>query len=106
MVSPGTPNAAHEAKRIRARLLELLYARFQAYPYASVEVAFLAEQSHIDAQTLNWNIVYLEKAGYVELDRLTDCPPYVSCSATITAAGIDLVEDEDAWRRRFDLPAQ
>ena len=100
------PNDPHNAKRVRACLLKTLYTRFQAHPYAPVELALLAEKCQIDAQTLNWNIVYLEKAGYVELDKSNDCPPYVSCTVSVTATGIDLVEDEHAWRQRFDPPAK
>ena len=104
MTSDATPIDTHQAKRVRARILRSLYLRFQSYPNAPVELDFLAEECQTDAQTLNWNIVYLAKAGYVDLDKSIDCPPYVSCSVSLTAAGIDLIEDEAAWRQRFDLP--
>jgi len=54
-----------------------------------------------EAKAMNWNLVYLEKCGLVELAKAFDSPPFVACSAAITAAGIDLVEDPAAFRRRF-----
>ena len=55
----------------------------------------------MNSRELNWNIVYLEKCGYVELGKSIDAPPYIASSATITAQGIDLVEDENGFNRRF-----
>ena len=46
-------------------------------------------------------MVYLEKCGYVELDKSMDCPPYVSCTAIITATGIDLVETPQKFDKKF-----
>jgi hypothetical protein len=63
----------------------------------------LAEACDIDSQDLNWNMVYLEKCGYVELGKSIQTPPYIACSVTITAAGIDLVEDEAAFNLRFPV---
>jgi hypothetical protein len=46
-------------------------------------------------------MVYLEKCGYVELGKSVEAPPYVASTATLTAAGIDLIEDGDEFDRRF-----
>lgn len=87
--------------RIRRRILKRLYEIFQGYPYASVELRQIAEECHTDPGELNWNIVYLEKCGYVELGRSSECPPYIAPSASITAGGIDIVENEGEFNRRF-----
>lgn len=87
--------------RLRRCILQTLYALFKKHPYAQVELAQLLEDCQIDTETLNWNMVYLEKSGFVELSKSIDTPPYIACSASITAAGIDLIEDEDEFDNRF-----
>jgi hypothetical protein len=81
--------------------MKRLYEILQDYPYASVELRQIAEDCQTDARELNWNIVYLEKCGYVELGRSSECPPYIAPSASITARGIDIVEDAGEFNRRF-----
>lgn len=81
-----------KAKRLRKSILIILYHFFIKAPYAEMELGRLSEQCGADAADLNWNIVYLEKRGLVSLARSSDCPPSVSCTANITAAGVDLVE--------------
>jgi hypothetical protein len=46
-------------------------------------------------------MVYLEKCGLVELGKGYDAPPYIAAAASISAAGIDLVEDPPSFGRRF-----
>jgi len=89
--------------RLRRSILEALYRRFQEYPYATVELPQIEEECSTDTKALNWNIVYLEKCGYVELGRSYDCAPYIALSAAITTAGIDLIEDENRLKKRFSL---
>ena len=79
----------------------MLYETFKEYPYAAVELRQIAEECHTDSKALNWNIVYLEKCGYVELSKSFASPPYIASSASITAEGIDLVEHESEFNRRF-----
>ena len=86
---------------LRRCILKTLYGLFQKFPYASIELGQIAEECRTDAGALNWNIVYLEKCGYVELCKSSESPPYVASSANITAQGIDLVEDESEFKRRF-----
>ena len=83
-----------------------LYYFFRAHPYASMEMNDLHEACDTSPQELNWNIVYLEKSGYVELSRSADCPPFVSCTATITGPGVDLVENEAVFDNRFPVSAK
>jgi hypothetical protein len=92
---------AAKAKRIRKTILISLYRFFTQAPYAELELSQLSEFCEAGADELNWNIVYLEKCGLVELGRSADCPPFVSCTATITAAGIDLVESQGGLDLKF-----
>jgi len=89
--------------KLRHCVLKMLYILFQEFPYASIELGQIAEECRTDAGELNWNIVYLEKCGYVELSRSSESPPYVASSVNITAKGIDLVEDESEFKRRFPV---
>ena len=54
-------------------------------------------------KVLNWNLVYLEKKGFVSLSPSVECLPYAVCTASITGSGIDLVENEEALSRQFPL---
>ncbi|MFC1489541.1 hypothetical protein ACFL6B_06850 [Thermodesulfobacteriota bacterium] len=87
--------------RLRRCIMKRLYELFQDYPYAAIELSQITEECHTDVRELNWNMVYLEKCGYVELGKSIECPPYIASSVTITANGIDLVEDENRFYRRF-----
>ena len=87
--------------RLRRCILQTLYDLFKKHPYAQVELTQLLETCQTDIETLNWNMVYLEKAGFVELSKAFDMPPFIACSVSITAAGIDLIENEDEFDNRF-----
>lgn len=87
--------------KLRHCILRTLYKLFQEFPYASIELRQIAEECRTDARELNWNIVYLEKCGYVELSKSSESLPYIASSVNITAQGIDLVEDESEFNRRF-----
>ena len=86
---------------LRRCILLTLYAAFREHPYAPVEMREIGETCQTSAPDLNWNMVYLEKCGLVELGRGYDTPPYIAAAASISAAGIDLVEDPPAFGRRF-----
>jgi hypothetical protein len=85
--------------RLRRCILEGLYEIFKEYPYATVELKQIEEACQTDAKALNWNLVYLEKCGFVELGKSIECPPYIASSATLTAKGIDLIEDQAEFNR-------
>ena len=74
---------------------------FKEYPYAPVEPDQIKELCRTDVKELNWNLVYLEKCGYLELGRSFNSPPFIACSVALTAKGIDLVENEDEYSLRF-----
>lgn len=83
--------------------MEHLYAWFQEYPRAAIELHQIEDACNTTPKALNWNMVYLEKKGWLELDLSADCPPYVACSANITGAGVDLVEDGPTFNGQFDI---
>lgn len=85
-------------KSLRRCVLEKLYQFFQEHPFGLMEIGAIEEACQTHSHVLNWNLVYLEKCGYIELDKSQDCPPYISCAASITARGVDIVEN----RSRFD----
>jgi len=87
--------------RLRRNILEYLYGLFKRYPYSSIELGEIAEFCQTSPEELNWNIVYLEKHGWVELAKSIPCPPYVACSAGLTASGIDLIENAKEFNLRL-----
>ncbi len=87
--------------QLRRCVLSFLYDMFKAHPFASIDVRDIEEHCSTTHEELNWNLVYLEKRGYVELGKSIDFPPYVAASVTITAEGIDLVEDPVDFKKRF-----
>ncbi len=78
-----------------------LYDWFKQYPLASIELRQLSDACDTDAGQLNWNLAYLHKKGWIELDLSIDCPPFISCTAQISAEGIDLIEDAAEFEARF-----
>jgi len=88
---------------IRRDILKMLYTFFKEYPYAQIELKDIEKECRTNTKELNWNIVYLEKCGYLELGKSSEAYPYVACSAAITVAGVDLAEDENAFNRRFPV---
>jgi hypothetical protein len=100
--SPPIQAEVDKAKRIRKSILLSLYRFFIKAPYAELELSQLAEQCDAEPAEMNWNIVYLEKCGLVTLGRSSDCPPYVSCTVNITAAGVDLVETPGGLDEKFE----
>ena len=100
------PNNHHNVdisaqKHLRRCILLALYAQFREVPYAEIELRQLEQDCQTDTRTLNWNMVYLEKSGLVELGRSIENPPYVASSASLTAVGIDVIEDDADFNKRF-----
>lgn len=88
-------------KALRCEIMALLYDLFREFPQAQVEPREIEVACRTNTKDLNWNLVYLEKCGYIELGKSSDCHPYAACSAAITAKGIDLIEDPKAFKKRF-----
>lgn len=87
--------------KLRICILKTLYELFKEYPYAQIESGQIMELCGTDARELNWNLVYLEKSGLVELGKAHDCHPFVACSVALTARGIDSIENEESFKSRF-----
>ncbi len=104
MASGAATNDITAVRRLRRCMLMNLYAIFKQYPYAAVELKQIEEDCRSNPQEVNWNMVYLEKCGYIELGTSVEAPPYVASTATLTAAGIDLIEDGEQFDRRFPDP--
>ena len=90
-----------DAFRLRRCLLTVLYDSFRAMPYLQVEPEHLRLVCQVPVTQLNWNLVYLEKCGYVELSKTYAPADHVASSVSITVAGIDLVENEPEFEKRF-----
>ncbi len=101
MTDPPVAEDIAAVRRLRRCMLMNLYGIFKQYPYAAVELKQIEEDCRSTTTEVNWNMVYLEKCGYVELGKSVEAPPYVASTATLTAAGIDLIEDGEAFHRRF-----
>ena len=101
MAASSDANDIAAVRRLRRCMLMNLNAVFKQYPYAAVELRQIEEDCRSTPQAVNWNMVYLEKCGYIELGTSVEAPPYVASTATLTAAGIDLIEDGEAFDRRF-----
>jgi hypothetical protein len=104
MQNPDDRGAEPSPVQLRRCILNLLYERFREYPYAAVELRQMEEDCRVAVKELNWNMVYLEKCGLVELGTAVECPPYVASTVSLTARGIDLVEDAALFDMRFPRP--
>ena len=90
-----------KTQHLRACILKHLYEWFKQYPLASIELRQLSDTCRVNAQDLNWNMAYLEKKGLINLNLAVDCPPFIACTASLTAAGIDLIEDVATFNAQF-----
>ncbi len=68
-----------------------------------VDVRDLGEACQAGPEEMNWNLVYLEKCEYIELGKSIPFPPHVASMISLTARGIDLVEDPAALKRKFQV---
>ena len=84
---------------IRRKILEMVYERFKEHPYYMVTPKEFKDTLSIDSKELNYNIVYLEEKGYLELQKSLDGDIFVA--ARITTKGIDLIEDENEFNIIF-----
>ena len=101
MAEDPAANDIAAVRRLRRCIMTYLYAMFKQFPYAVVELKQIEEECGSSTTEVNWNMVYLEKCGYVELGKAVEAPPYVASTATLTAEGIDLIEDGDGFDHRF-----
>jgi DNA-binding Lrp family transcriptional regulator len=78
--------------KVRRRILEILYEQFVEHPYNRTTPKEFKEQLGISLRDLNYNMIYLEDKGLVELQKPLEGSLFVG--ARITYRGIDLVENE------------
>lgn len=97
------PSDIQKARKLRRCILSHLYTWFQEYPRAAFELRQLHDACTATDKVFNWNMVYLKKKGWIELDTSAECPPYVACTAVITGSGIDLLEDPQALDSQLDV---
>lgn len=86
---------------IRRKILEMAYERFKEHPYYIITPKEFKEKLNIDLKTLNFNIVYLEEKGYIELQKPLEGSLFVG--ARITSRGVDLVEDDYQFDIQFPV---
>lgn len=86
--------------RLRRKILLSLYEHFKHMPLSPLESGELARACETTPQEFNWNVAYLEMAGYVGLHKYSGGSGY---AVSITVTGIDLVEDGFALKKRFAL---
>ena len=101
MIADSDPCHTEDHFALRKQVLVYLYGLFREVPYAAVELEQIATACGTTARELNWNLVYLERCGYVEMSRSGESHPYVACSVALTASGIDLIENGPEFRKRF-----
>ena len=78
----------------------MLYQRFTEHPYHRITPKEFIENLGVTQEKLDFNIVYLEEKGFVELQKPLEGSIFVG--ARITTKGIDLVEDEKQFNEKRD----
>ncbi|HIE05231.1 MAG TPA: hypothetical protein EYP58_00355 [bacterium (Candidatus Stahlbacteria)] len=79
-------------RELRREILRLLFEKFQEHPYHRILANEFCKIIGIPLSRLDYNMIYLEEKGYVELQKPREGDVFIS--ARITARGIDLIEDD------------
>ena len=79
-------------REIRRKILEILYESFKDHPYGRITPKELQEALDISLKELQFNAIYLEEKGLIELQKPLEGSLFVGARAT--SKGIDIVEDE------------
>lgn len=82
---------------IRRKILEMVFECFKEHPYHRITPKEFKEELNIGLKELNYNVIYLEEKGLLELQKPLEGSLFVG--ARITSKGIDLLEDE----YKFDI---
>ncbi len=90
-----------EKIEIRRRILEMLYEKFTEHPYYRITPKEFKNKLKINIRELNFNVIYLEEKGLIELQKPLEGTLFVG--ARITTKGVDLVEDEYRFNMMFPL---
>ena len=86
---------------IRSKILKMAYERFKEHPYNRITPKELENALNIGFKELNYNIIYLEEKGLIELQKPLEGNIFVG--VRITSKGIDLVEDECQFGIMFPI---
>jgi len=86
---------------LRRKILKMVYERYTEHPYYRITPNEFRKELGVDLRTLNFNIIYLEEKGFLELQKPLEGNIFVG--ARITPKGIDLVEDEFQFDTMFPL---
>ena len=86
--------------RLRRAILHNLYQRFREVPLAPVELGELAADLKAQRTELRWNAAYLSLAGLLTMHSVHSG---TGQGLSLTAAGIDLVEDARGLRTKFPV---
>jgi DNA-binding MarR family transcriptional regulator len=84
---------------LRRKILQMLYACFTEHPYHRLTPQEFIENLNVTHKVLDFNIIYLEEKGYVELQKPLEGSIFVG--ARITPKGIDLVENKRKFSELF-----
>ncbi|MCK4673048.1 hypothetical protein KAT67_03580, partial [candidate division WOR-3 bacterium] len=87
--------------KIRRGILKMAYERFKEHPYHRITPKELENALNIGFKELNYNIIYLEEKGFIELQKPLEGSIFVG--VRISSKGIDLVEDECQFGIMFPI---
>ena len=93
-----------DSRLLRRKILTMLYACFTEHPYRRITPKEFIEELSVTHKELDFNIVYLEEKGFLELQKPLEGNIFVG--ARITPKGIDLVEDRDKLNDLFPTTNQ
>ena len=77
----------------------MTYELYQQHPYYRVTPKEFREAIEIGIQELNFNVIYLEEKGLLELQKPLEGDLFVG--ARITPDGIDLIEDQERFNELY-----
>jgi hypothetical protein len=80
------------SSQIRRKILQMLYERFRDHPYGRITPKEFQKNLDISLKELQFNAIYLEEKGLIELQKPLEGSLFVGARAT--PKGIDIVEDE------------
>ncbi|MCH7958855.1 MAG: hypothetical protein IID08_01915 [Candidatus Hydrogenedentes bacterium] len=91
--------SSQNPKYVRGRILQILYEHFLDDPMKMLTPEDILGDESIERKILATSAIYLHERGLIEL-AIGYAPPLFT-SAKISPDGVDLVENEDSFRREF-----
>ncbi|MFC1735389.1 hypothetical protein ACFL1X_04685 [Candidatus Hydrogenedentota bacterium] len=90
-------------KEVRAVILKYLYDRFQNDPHAMFDADDVLSFCEVTRDELKRNIFYMEETGWIECMKSYESTLFAA--VRIAPGGVDLVEDSEAFEKKFGLRA-